>query len=284
MMLNKFPYVCHECKKIAENVEELLFVEDGSSRSFCSEDCIEEFYSPMIIYYDNKIKSLRDKMGLSEEVIISDRDDDFLVEEVSQYPDEVWKLTSDLKEEIFFHIKRHKSFYLIIVCTHFNQVPSFIYNLVKTSSKELLNEFRVGEKLDLNKEAITNQEISESVELLEYLDGKKSSVLSEILTLQGPNDIPFEDFLNYENSLNETLTNPDEIYEFKDRDRDQVVYYLKSFVDVDLGSYFYIVLGLKKKNSDEEYMVYPYFSFPTNDPKLYQQFRKGNRVLDQVKN
>ena len=39
---------CSECKTIVNNLEDLYFVSEESDHGFCSEDCIETFYSPIV--------------------------------------------------------------------------------------------------------------------------------------------------------------------------------------------------------------------------------------------
>jgi len=285
MSLKESIYICHECKKIIQSSADLLFVEEGSSRGFCSEECIEDFYTPLITYYDQEVSLLREKHHLSSEEVECERDDNFLVEEISADPDEIWKLTSELKDEVYFYIKRREGFYIGLICTRFNQTPSFIFSLIKTNSSQLINEFRIGERLDLSIDSPNDEsQIEEEMQFLEMLESKKSHLLGELLVRQKDSDISFEEFNSYEKSFNETLTNPDEIYELKDRDGDMLFHYLKSFMDHDLGDYFYVIVGLKKSNPDGEVSVYPILTFPTNDLKLFQEFRKGEKVLAIVKN
>jgi hypothetical protein len=283
MIFNTGIYYCNECKKIVENVSSLLFVEQGSNRGFCSEDCIEDFYSPLILFFESEIIRQRKIFDIVDEDIITEYEDDFFVEELSRNPDEVYCLVNELKEETYLYFKRRKDFFIMMICTRFNNEPSYIFSITKSINQKFINEFKVGLKVNLenSKEEI---EIEEDIAFLELLENKKSSLLAELLSCRSENDIPFEMFNNFEISFEETLENPDEIYELKDREGDFVFHYLKSFMDQKIGSFFYIIVGLKKIIGQSDINVYPILTFPTKDLDLYKKFRAGTKVLSVIKN
>jgi hypothetical protein len=283
MIFNTGIYYCNECKKVIENVSNLLFVEQGSSRGFCSEDCIEEFYSPLILFFESEIIRQRKIFDIIEEEIVTEHEDDFFVEELSRNPDEVYCLVNELKEETYLYFKRKKDFFIMMICTRFNNEPSFIFSITKSKSQKFINEFKVGLKVNLEN-SIEENEVEEDIAFLELLENKKSSLLAELLSCRSENDIPFENFSNFEISFEETLENPDEIYELKDRDGDLVFNYLKSFMDQNIGSFFYIIVGLKKIIAQNDINVYPILTFPTKDLDLYKKFRAGTKVLSVIKN
>jgi len=49
MNFNNPLYFCTECKKVIPRLDQLLFVDGNSSKGFCCEECIEDFYRPLII-------------------------------------------------------------------------------------------------------------------------------------------------------------------------------------------------------------------------------------------
>ena len=58
LKINQPIYYCNHCKKIFSKLDDLLFVEDGTSKGFCSEYCIESFYTPIIVHYEEREKEL----------------------------------------------------------------------------------------------------------------------------------------------------------------------------------------------------------------------------------
>jgi len=59
-------YFCNQCKKIITALEDLLFVEDGVSRGFCSEKCIEQFFMPIVQYFEKMEKNLRSLLRVDD--------------------------------------------------------------------------------------------------------------------------------------------------------------------------------------------------------------------------
>jgi hypothetical protein len=234
-------------------------------------------------YYEGYIESVREKLNIIEKNVTSIDNDQLLVDDVSNYPDEIYRSINDLKEEVFTYIKFHHQFYSVVVCTVFNETPAFILAYVKTKSKKLVDEFKVGEKIDVRVAPLNENKLMEDAQFIEELEKKKSHLLGNILIERSQDDIPFEDFLKYDQFLSDTMDNPDEIFEEKDREGDRLFYYLKTIVDHKLGNFFYIVITMKNKDSGEE-VLYPIISFPTNDYKLYNQYRHGDKRLGVIKN
>ena len=67
MGLGKNVYICNQCKKLISDIEELLFVEENSPRGFCSEKCIEGFYTPLFNHFENAVKKYREELKLEDE-------------------------------------------------------------------------------------------------------------------------------------------------------------------------------------------------------------------------
>lgn len=283
MIKNLQPYYCSECKKILKEIEDLLFVEEGSSKGFCSEECIEDFYLPIMKYYEDYISELRVKHNILEKEVTTIDNDQMLVDEVSNYPDEIFRSVNDLKEELFVYVKFHHGFYSIVICTVFNETPAFIFAYTKTKSTKLVELMRIGEKVDINVAPLNENKLMEDAQFIEELESKKSSILGTLLSERSDADIPFEDFLKYDKYLSETIETPDEIYEMKDRDGDRLIYFLKTIVDKKFGNFFYVVIAMKNKQDNEE-MLYPIISFPTNNFAQFNQYRIGEKKLSQVKN
>jgi hypothetical protein len=297
MNFNKNLYYCCECKIIISSIEKLLFVEEKSSKGFCTESCIEDFYQPLIKYFENCEKLSRKRLNLELEDCQKSLPDKELVDTVLEAPDEIWKASNELGEEIFTYIKRLNNSYGIIICKVYEEAASFVLLATQTNSFLLLSEIRFGEKImsvNYAKSEDSNEEISqgESLELTEddyifmqLLENKKSKLLADLLIKRKDNDISFEEFSNFEPFFSETLENPDEVFESKDNEGDLFFNYIKS-IFLNNNNFYYIISCLKRKESTEtnEVSVFPVLAFPTNDIELYSHFRVGKKISGLLQN
>lgn len=260
-------YCCNECKKVVPTLDKLLFVEEHSNKGFCSEECIEFFYTPFLAYYDQFLLQLRIKHQVTNEnfeIGLSDKD---LVEEIIRAPTEVWRTQNELHEENFTYIKHFPAGSAGIVCTVLHSEPSFIFLVFKSKSAELLAEFRGGER-------IVTPRKEDRDHIVEELEIKKSHLLADLLSKRKETDIPFEEFTNYDNCLLETMNHPDEIFEYKDKEGDLLTTTIKSFLKNN-KNFFYIIISYHTQNI---------LSFPTEDMNLYAEFRVGKLVKANLKN
>jgi hypothetical protein len=285
MKFNSPLYFCTECKTVVTELDKLLFIEEHSSKGFCSESCIEDFYAPLITHFENLEKKTRKTLGIEEEGIHQKHDDKDLVEEVLSSPTEVWQIQNELRESIYHYIKHFKDYSAIVVCTVYNKQASFVFFKTITRSKALLEEFRRPEEdegptppEELNE--VPEENFSEEdFEFMQLLESKKSKLLADLLLKRKDEDISFEDFTNYESCYQECLETPDEVFESKDNEGDVFFVYIKSFIQ-DGANFFYIISCLKRKDmeTNDEVNVFPVLAFPTNDMDLYREFRSGAKI------
>ena len=286
MKFNQPLYYCCECKSIVANLDKLLFVEENSSKGFCTESCIEDFYLPIIRYYEKCDQELRKRLKiLPNENIQIDIDEKQLVEEILANPSEVWNTENDLHEKISTYIRHFQDFSAVLLCTVYNGEASFIFLCTKTKSREYLAEIRNGHKLNENLEQKDNAIDDEDFQFMQLLEIKKSNLLADLLMKRKDSDISFEEFSHYEYCFNQCLELPDEVFEVKDREGDVFFVYIKSFLK-DHHDFFYIISCLKRKDLNElnEVNVFPVLAFPTNDMELYSNFRAGVRISGTIKN
>lgn len=307
--LNKPIYFCSECKKILGHLDDLLFVDEHSHKGFCSEECIEDFYFPIIKHYEMIEHSLRRKHDLVHEIPSGTIISADVIEDVLSSPDEVFRQTNELSETFYNFIKKYNNYFVIVVSSVYREEASFVFLATKTSSKELVKEFRFGEMInDWNSDDVEFSEAEISVDLeeperddrmmndddpnldddedmifIQLLESKKSNMLAEILMNRKDSDIPFEDYIGYESCFQETLDTPDEVFEKKDKEGDLVFTYIKSF-SRGSESFFYIVTCLKRIMEGETVNVYPILALPTNDMEMCQEFRGGTRLTGPLKN
>ena len=302
-LFNRAIYFCNECKKIVKNLDDLLFVEEHSFRGFCSTECIEDFYFPLIKQFESFETNLRVKLKLGDEHSLYDFSENH-VESCIQYPDEVFEIINELSDRFLVFIKNEKRFSIVVVSTIYKNEPSFILLSTISESKKFVNEFKKGTPLSLKDLKMTDSAIDKEVNLygeennefeveeedlvfLQLLESKKSKLLGEILDIRQDSDIPIEEFPSYDSCFSETLDTPDEVFELKDEEGDIRFHYIKSFSLNKIGFeiYYYIVICIKNKYEKiNEVNIYPILGLPTKDLVLCQDFRKGKRITGPIQN
>lgn len=290
MLLNKEFYYCKNCKKVLDSLDDLLFVEEGSTNSFCCETCIESFYAPFTDFFQGKIYKLRKDLNLEEEPALELIDDAVNVEKTLSRPDEIWRFENQLKEEIYSfisHIENNgKKSYMIALCFVFNKTPSFVLGLTATDNEFLYQQFQLGEEIESLEEYYKEQMAMEHMidpELLEQVEHKKSQFLADLMENRSEADIPFENFDLYMDFLGDTLETPDEVYRFDDDEGEPLQASIKGQVK-DGVSFFYIVVSFHVPDGDGRELVLPVLSFPTVDGKLCEYYRRGEQVSGSLKN
>jgi hypothetical protein len=299
-------YHCSECKKIVSKVEELLFVEDGIGRGFCSESCIEKYFGPLIDYYEEFEKTVRKSTGIIDEPCLKYVGHPSFMETTLTRPAQIWRIENELKEEVYCFIGEYKEretqyqkkFYLIIVCTLFDQRPAFIFSVTATKDPTLLKVYQSGEKIDdpksflkpshsaADKEAPPIDILPEGIQGLEQ---KKGQVLAQQLELRGEADIAFDQFNLYDQFFDLTLEDPDEIYRWQDGDGDTLLTYIKAHNQGNT-SFFYFVIMLKvdprwvvnPENARD--VLVPVLSFPSVDGQMSAFYRRGDLLSSVTRN
>ena len=194
----------------------------------------------------------------------------------------------DKSEEAFFA----EDFYFIIVAYTFNEGPSYIIHQTMTKNKDLIERYQVGEQIDslaiednlreqiseFNNDAQEESEIDADEKLLEIIENFKSSYLDGLLKLRKSWDVPFENFGHYESYLKETISFPDEVYQYKEEGEDFFVY-IKG-LDDHIRPFYYIVICMdfKDENALDNDTVIPIISFPSFDGELCQNYKRGQKV------
>jgi len=294
-------YHCSECKKIIENVEELLFVEENTHKGFCSESCIEKYYSAIIDYFEAQEKKIRKKYSLMDEPCLIYVGKQSYMESVLSRPKQIWKMTNDLGEVFYSFIGEFKeaktnfqnTFYLIIICSVYDAKASFIFSATATKDRNVLKEFQFGDAIaDPQSFVAEVPRVSEkpagtdiAPEAMEFLESKKSSYLAELMEERSVADIPFEKFPLYEDYFDLTLENPDEVYHTKDTDGDEVFTYIKAHEHSGVSFYYFILLvKIDSRWSPEQDTLLPIVSFPTVDGEIYNNYRQGEQLSGGLKN
>jgi hypothetical protein len=286
-------YLCNECKKIIDDVDSLLFVEEESTRGFCSELCIEQYYSPLFNFYEQQEKEFRKELQLEHEECLSMLDDPSLIDKLLNHPDEIWCSQNEMEEKVYgfigkFADQNDVGYYLMTLCLLYERKPSFIFVASCTRSKELADKFKIGVKmkhLESFSKAEPVDQNEEMEDLISGVEAKKSSFLAELLEKRSPADIPFESFPVYDMFFEQTVEEPDEIYSYNDEEGDCIFVYIKAH-DKDGVSFYYFVVSFNFQSNYEDRLesLLPIISFPSVDPELYRSYCKGDRLTGSLKN
>jgi len=299
-MRRKKIFYCTNCKKIIYDIEKLLLVEQGRCNCFCSENCIVEFHAPLLEYMEREEHSLRAEMNLLDEPALAYKNEEEFFKQTMGKPDKVWLDKNELGEEFYYFQSQftpdgEAPLTKILVCYLFNGAPSFVLFQTCTRSKELIKEYQTGERIKNFLEYQKDQKIvaeNENFEelpmepqLIELIEQKRSHFLALLLEKRLPTDIPLESFGLYESYLPKTLEGPDEVYQYKDDDGEEIYTYIRSF-EKDGISFFYLAVCLHVSTDmekDEDVLV-PILTFPSLDGELYADYKKGEQLTGSLKN
>lgn len=286
-------YYCYECKKQVDNLEDLLFVEAGSTRSFCGEKCIEEYFRPITANFEKVEKKYRKKYALEVEDCIDYLNDVSIMESVMTEPDEVWCLENGIKEEIFSFIKKIEiegahPFYVIVLCTIFDTYPGYVLLSTVTESRFLMEEFRIGSEVDVEEhfsEQLDEDELPITTSDVEIIDKKKTYLLKNHLDNLSIADIPVDKYELYEEYLSTTMQIPDEVYRNTDDDGDTLYTYIKAYDKQGVSFYYFVIcMKLDMDAGEGEDVIIPVLTFPSVDGDLYRHYHKGEQVSGPLKN
>jgi hypothetical protein len=290
LLLSDNFYFCKHCKKVLHELEDLLFVEEGSPNCFCSEACIEKFYSPLVDYFTGKIDKLQKDLKLQADPALELLESSSAIEKALSRPDEIWRIENQLKEEVYTYISKQKfegkDAYLLIICFVFNKSPSFVLAMTATSNEFMMQKFQVGEQIESIDEFYKQQVMMESnidSDTIEHVEFKKSAILAEHMTLRKETDISFENFGIYDDFIASTLQDADEVYSYTDNDGDDLKVFIKAH-EKDGISFFYVVICYPYSMDEVNETVIPVISFPTIDGDLCSEYRRGSQVFGNLKN
>jgi len=291
LRFNKKYYLCSSCKRVFHTHEDLLFVEDNVARGFCTETCIEQFFRPQVKLYEAIEVELREKLSIKDEITLKFLESPQYLEKLLKGPKEIWAIENDFNEKIYsliapFKDKSGKTFYLACLCLFYQGKPSFIFLVTATSYLPFLEEFRIGERVNLreNESLLKAPEYLKDSEVANLVEHKKSFLLSELLRTRSTRDIPIFDFPNYEQFMKNTVEGPDEVYAFKDDLGDKFITYIKSYQEEkNIFYYFVICLTVLSGAKSNKEQIVPVIFFPSKDGKIYQMFTKGNLIMGSLK-
>lgn len=307
--VSKNLYLCVNCRGKIPSVDKALYVDQSTNRPFCSETCIMRFHAPYMESFEREELEQRELLDLDGESELDElyhRHD--LFQKALNGPDEVWFDKNPIGEEYHTHIARLESggvsFFYILICSYFDNAPSFVFFKCITKSERLADFFKMGSSKspltpaetvaegspeevgsESSNESAAEDEVEIPREAMEDLELKKSEYLAGLLEKRETEDIPFEEFAEYDQYLPLTIEDPDEIYASEDDSGDSIRTYIKSF-QIKGRPFFYVVVCMKveiQKPQDHEALL-PVISFPSTDQDLYKNYAVGERISEMLKN
>ena len=133
------------------------------------------------------------------------------------------------------------------------------------------------------KEIIIDQEkgltFSSEDDLYEYFRSEIKKLESEFFKLRSfSRDIKEKDFSKFDKHLDDVLESPDEIWTDKDSLKDRkLAIYIKDFTNLeDKKNLFHVALTYLSQNVPS----FVYLHFPTNDKKLIEKYRRGQKIYN----
>jgi len=282
-------YFCGQCKKRSNDLNQLLFVDDNSTVGFCSEECIEVFYNPLVEHYETLDKKLRETLALKNENCRKYVGVPEYMDGLVKDPDEIWVIENDLKQCLYSFIKNYKTaegeaFSICALCLVFNYQASFVFLASATQNILYKDSFKIGKAMEnpksfLAKSQVAQQEINIDPETLELLENKKSICLANLMTNRSDEDIPLEKFHDYEPFFQKTMENPDEIYSSFDNANDEILTYIMAH-ERNHQSFFYFILFLVTKPNEQKVKnkFLPIISFPSSDGEVYKEYKVGTAI------
>lgn len=275
MVKKRFKYsdFCQSCRKPLGADEKIVYVEEATSRFFCSEKCIRHYYDPMSEYYRLQMLGIRDPHDIPEP--------DF--NEYESYaplclsnPDEAWVENTENGETVTYFLSNYTNeggkFTYIVMCFCLEMEPTYILLSFPTRDKKLVEEFRRGEKMELeeNDEAPAEPEVS-SVLNDDFMAKQGNAIEEEMLRYRNSQDIPKKEFEDYVHHLDQTIENPDEVWELQD-DGGNTLLTLIAQLEENLHYVVICTYDQKMENQESWRVIY---HFPTNDQSLVQRYRRG---------
>ena len=268
----KYSDFCQSCRKALNSEEKIVYVEESSTRFFCSEKCIRAYYDPMAEHYRSQMMEIRDPHDISEA--------DF--SEYESYaplclsnPDEEWVDTTEFGETITYFLANFTNeggkFTYIVACFCLESEPTYILLSFPTRDKKLVEEFRKGDRVERKEE---DEEISEPkvspVLAEDFLAKQGNAIEEEMLRHRSESDIPQSEFEEYGHLVDQTIESPDEVWELQDEGENPLLTLISEQGD---SLHYVVICAIDASQGQESWRVI--YSFPSLDPALVQRYRRG---------
>lgn len=270
----KYSDFCQSCRKPLDSEDKIVFVEEESNRFFCSEKCIRTYYDPMSEFYRKQSIEVRDP----HDIPAADFSDyESYAPLCLSNPDEVWVDTTESGETFtLFHANFTNEggrFTYIVVCFCIEFEPTYILLSFPTRDKKLVEEFRRGEKTviqESEEDMVSEPEVS-SILTEDFLAKQGNAIEEEMLRHRNAQDIPASEFEEYAHLLDQTIEDPDEVWELQDDGNNTLL----TLISQPEERLYYVVICTYDQSSVGQESWKVVYHFPTNDAALVQRYRRG---------
>ncbi len=270
----KYSDFCQGCRIPLTADEKVVYVEENSTRFFCSEKCIRTYYDPMGEFYRKEMMEVRDPHDIPEA--------DFA--EYESYaplclanPDEIWSDTTEHGEAVTYFLSNFNNeggkFTYIVMCFCLELEPTYILLSFPTRDKKMVEEFRRGQRVEIQEEGDVTAEPEVSPVLTEdFLARQGNAIEEEMFRHRSPSDIPKKEFEEFAHLLDQTIESPDEVWELQDEGENTLL----TLITQQDESLFYVVICTFDQDAESQQESWRViYNFPTNDPALVQRYRRG---------
>lgn len=294
---------CQNCAKQLAKDSRALFVEEEVGRIFCTEDCITAYFGPDI---ERLEKQYFEALSTSD-LTVKDREKYAHLRHVTlQEPDEVWRektLSGDNRFTLISEFQPgSKPIWCVCICLFLRGEPSFLYLSFPTKNAALVNQYRRGEQVQWVKpnqkpsttphrgkktgasSAPAGQDEDTDVEevIAPVIDGladawtEEETMRAQLSGERRADDIPSADYALYEAHLNETLEAPTELWRIQLTSHKvlPVYHFIREYEDS-----WYLIVAQETEEDDQIEIL---DAFPTRDPDLVQQYRRGEQELGET--
>lgn len=276
---------CWHCAKNLRGEEQrALFVEEEVGRIFCSENCIAAFFTPEIDRLEKEFfrrLSTSDLNGEEREALAH------LRWITLQEPDEVWRektLSGDYRYTLVSEFKPGaKKVWCVCVCLFLKGEPSFLYMAFPTRNAGMVNHYRKGEQIQweppAQRSASATQPPTEETGKSDRLGTawtEDETFLAQFSRERSAEDIPVEEFSNYESCVEETLEGPDEVWSIQTGGEASLkLFHFIRYYEPE--NFWYVIVARETTEDDQQIEIIDLF--PTSDSTLVDHYRQGEQEV-----
>ncbi len=260
--------------------EEILYVEEEVGRVFCEEKCIVNFFAPDI----ERIEKSYFKRLAEDDLNAQQKDAlNHLKWRTLKEPHEVWcekTLTGDHRYTMISeYVHKGRPVWYVCICLCLKGEPSFLYIAFPTRNVAMVNLYRKGEIVQWKQNPRGAGDRAENTELIDGLAeswGAEDGYRAELSSKRKEDDIPPEDFKQYQGCMEETLEGPDEVWSVEAEKELKIYHFIRHYPDLDHGIWFLIVA---KETEEDDEQIEIIEAFPTRDFGLVSLYRRGNQEI-----
>lgn len=246
-----------------------LVIDPDLGWTFTSEDDLYSFFEADIEKVETSFKNLLDQSVEKKLDAL-----EFTLDE----PDEIWCSDDFFKEgrDLYIFIKSYSGIKQLAFCHCFDKVPVFVFSYF--SIPESVDLTVLEGQTSLIKDQYNKDAFKGALEGDSLMDGDEMAVglYKAMLTLRSQEDFMEEDFVDFYELREPTISEADEIWRSMDSYGNHLVYFIKTFELEDAERFFYYIAATLEDEVSETNVLL--FSFPTLDENLVDRYRVGENM------